>query len=87
VGLAFNDNLLLPISKIKVVQLLPIDADFNCYARYQIQSLLSEENLSLRLKITTNLSIAFSPFALEWFIHLSSLQQRRHGVCLLNRRV
>jgi len=39
------------------------------------QALLSKENLSLGLKITTDLGIAFCPFALEWFIHPSFLQR------------
>jgi hypothetical protein len=40
-----------------------------------MQALLNKESLRLGLEITTNLRITFSPFTLEWFIHLLSLQQ------------
>lgn len=74
VGLAFNDDFFLLISKVEVVRLPSIDADFKCHAGGQVQAPLSEEILSLGLKITTNLRITFCPFALEWFIHAGSLK-------------
>jgi hypothetical protein len=74
VGFAFNDDFLLLISKVEVVQLPSIDADFECYSGGQVQAPLREEMLSLGLKIATDLCIAFCSFALEWFIHAVSLQ-------------
>jgi hypothetical protein len=75
VGLTFNDDFLLFISKIEVVWFSSIDTDFNWHAGSQMQALLNKESLRLGLEITTNLRITFSPFTLEWFIHLLSLQQ------------
>lgn len=75
VGLAFNDNFFLLISKVEVVRFPSIDADFKCHAGGQVQQApLSEKILSLGLKIATNLRITFCPFALEWFIHAVSLK-------------
>jgi hypothetical protein len=73
-GLTFYDDFPLLISKVEVVQLPSIDADFKCPAGGQVQALLSKEILSLGLKITTDLCIAFCFFVLEWFIHAVSLQ-------------
>jgi len=74
VSFAFNDDFLLFISKVEVVRLPSIDADFKRHGGDQMQALLSEEILSLGLKITAYLCIAFCPFALEWFIHAVSLK-------------
>jgi len=69
-----ENKFLLLISKVEVVQLPSIDADFECYSGGQVQAPLREEMLSLGLKIATDLCIAFCSFALEWFIHAVSLQ-------------
>jgi len=72
VSFAFNDDFLLLISKVEVVRLPSIDADFKRHAGGQVQALLSEEILSLGLKITTKIDQSIS-----WSSSRESSQSRR----------
>ena len=85
VSLAFNNDFLIIVSKVEFVWFPSIDSDFNCYARSQMQAVLSKKIHSLCLKITTDLGIAFCSFTLEWPTHVLGFQRTTTAVYAFNR--